>query len=185
MSNRALGRDVHIYDANDPTGPVLGGLILTNSVTNANFYSMVEIIFIFDKDYFLRDETGTTLQRDGHLLQPGSYYIVTTGSFPVNDEPWLVRTVSVASKTRVASFQDAVRGRDRQCAITGQRALNVRGEWTGFEAAHIFPLEYEGHWNEHNYGRWITIQSGTGGSSINSVQNGILLRADVHALFER
>ena len=44
--NRSAGRNVHIYDANDPTA-VLGGLILVNGVTNANFYSMVEILIIF------------------------------------------------------------------------------------------------------------------------------------------
>jgi len=53
----------------------------------------------------------------------------------------------------------------------------------GFEAARIFPLAYEGHWNQHDYSRWITIQPDTGGS-INSVQNGILLREDIHTLFD-
>jgi hypothetical protein len=51
-ANRSAGRDVHIYDVNDPT-TVLGGLVVTNGVTNANFYSTVEIIFIFNQDYFL------------------------------------------------------------------------------------------------------------------------------------
>ncbi|KAI9772464.1 MAG: hypothetical protein M1840_000667 [Geoglossum simile] len=37
--NRAEGRNVHIYDANDPT-TVLGGLVLVRGVTNANFFSM-------------------------------------------------------------------------------------------------------------------------------------------------
>jgi hypothetical protein len=80
VANRSAGRDVHIYDANDPT-TVLGGLILTNGVTNGNLYSMVEIIFVFDHDYFLRDEGGITVQRDDHPLQPGSYYILTCGRF--------------------------------------------------------------------------------------------------------
>ena len=40
-SDRSAGRNVHIYDARDPD-VVLGGLTLTNGVTNANFYSMVE-----------------------------------------------------------------------------------------------------------------------------------------------
>jgi hypothetical protein len=77
-ANRSVGRDVHIYDAKDPD-TVLGGLVLTNGVTNANFYSMVEIFCIFDSDYFLRDEGGTTIQRDNHPLHPGKYYILTNG----------------------------------------------------------------------------------------------------------
>ena len=77
-TNRSVGRNVHIYNANHPTTE-LGGLVLTNGVTNANFYSMVEIIFNFDTDYFLRGEGGMTVQRDDYLLQPGNYYILTNG----------------------------------------------------------------------------------------------------------
>lgn len=82
---------------------------------------------------------------------------------------WFVRfqcLVETVSQRSVMLFV-----RDRRCAITGQQAVNVRGEWTGFEAAHVFPLAHEGHWVANNYGCWITIQSAAGGS-INSVQNG-------------
>jgi hypothetical protein len=75
-ANRSAGRDVHIYDARDPD-TVLGGLILTNGVTNANFHSMVEIFCIFDSAYFLRDEGGVKIQRDDHPLRPGKYYVFT------------------------------------------------------------------------------------------------------------
>lgn len=53
------------------------------------------------------------------------------------------------------------------------------GEWLRFQAAHIFPLAYESQWKDGNYDRWITIDPPQGGK-INSVQNGILLRSDVH-----
>jgi hypothetical protein len=73
--------------------------------------------------------------------------------------------------------------RDRRCVVSGEEAINADiSYWWGFEAAHIFPLIYEGYWIEHNYGRWITISPETGGS-INSVQNGLLLRSDIHQLF--
>lgn len=80
-ANRSVGRDVFIYDANDPI-TVLGGLILTNGVTNSNFYSMVEVICIIGGDYFLRlgDEGGIVVQRDDGPLQPGKYYICTSGA---------------------------------------------------------------------------------------------------------
>ena len=201
VANRSAGRDVHIYSANDPA-TVLGGLILTNGVTNANFYSMVDIIFIFSQNYFLRDEGGTTVQKDDHPLQPGNYYFVTNGRFPssgylvkllitigpvsVNNEPWLVRTTSVASGSRVATFRDAVRERDRRCVVTGKPALRAdHGIWRGFEAAHIFPLGFEGHWVAEDFGRWITVPPATeSAGSINSVQNGILLDATIHLLFD-
>ena len=95
-----------------------------------------------------------------------------------------MRTISVASGTRVAEFRKAVRQRDQRCVITGRPALDAEYDiWRGFEAAHIFPLAYEGHWNQHNYGRWITIEPDTGGS-INSVQNGLLLDTAIHDLFD-
>lgn len=78
VANRSLGRDVHIYNANDPA-TMLGGLVLTKGVTNANFYSMVEVFLFFDCDYFLRDEGGLVIQRDEEALQPGNYYILTDG----------------------------------------------------------------------------------------------------------
>ncbi|KAF8448357.1 hypothetical protein BGX38DRAFT_1250326 [Terfezia claveryi] len=142
-ANRSAGRDVHIYGANDPT-TVLGGLIVTNGITNANFYSMVEV--------FLNDED----------LRRGSYFIVTDGTVTVNNEEWLVRTISVNSGTRVAEFRETVRQRDRRCVITGQSAVNARGD-IGLR-------------------RWITLHPSSG-ESINSVQNGLLLRSDEHALF--
>jgi hypothetical protein len=57
------------------------------------------------------------------------------------------------------------------------------GFWMGFEAAHIFPLAYEQHWNDYAYSRWITVPA-TSGGSINSVQNGVLLDNTIHTLFD-
>jgi hypothetical protein len=80
MPNRSAGRNVHIYDANDPT-TVLGGLTLTNGVTNANFYSMMEILFIFTGIFFLRDEDHINIEKDSHPLQPGKYYVIAASRF--------------------------------------------------------------------------------------------------------
>lgn len=57
-----------------------------------------------------------------------------------------------------------------------------RGNWTGLEATHIFPVAFEGDWVRLDYGRWISLPFT--GSGINSVQNGMLLRADIHTLFD-
>ncbi len=78
--DRSRGRNVQIYDAKDRT-TVLGGLILTNGVTNANFYFMVEIIVLFTTDFELRDEGDTKIERNDDPLQPGGYYINATGKF--------------------------------------------------------------------------------------------------------
>lgn len=72
--NRSRGRDVHIYDAKDHT-TVLGGLILTNGVTNTNFYMMVEILIFFTASFEIQNEGGDTIERNDDPLQPGKYYI--------------------------------------------------------------------------------------------------------------
>ena len=86
--------------------------------------------------------------------------------------------MTMATGTPTATFCDAVRARDGGCVITGLvAAMAVYGSWLGFDATHIFPLGHEGHWIENNYDPGIT------GGSINSVQNGLLLRSDIHAHF--
>ena len=76
--NRSGGRDVHIYDSNDPD-TVLGGLVLTPGITNANLYSMTEVFIIFTTTFFLRDEDKTKIERDNQPLRSGKYYIVSDG----------------------------------------------------------------------------------------------------------
>ncbi|KAF1812075.1 hypothetical protein P152DRAFT_397944 [Eremomyces bilateralis CBS 781.70] len=182
--NRSAGRTVHIYNTNDPD-TVLGGLVLTPGVTNSNFYAMVKILFIFSGPFYLRVENGARIEKDDNPLRPGRYHIISDASFDVNNEPWLVRTISCASGSRAAAFTEAVRSRDRRCIISGANVYTFDGVdfWNGFEAAHVFPLAYEGYWVERGYGRWITMQPTIGGS-INSVQNGMLLASDIHQLFD-
>jgi hypothetical protein len=79
--DRSQGRDIHIYDAND-RNTVLGGLVLTDGITNKNFYSMVGIIFFFNGPYSLLDEGGTEIERNDDPLKPGNYYIDAKGRFP-------------------------------------------------------------------------------------------------------
>lgn len=58
------------------------------------------------------------------------------------------------------------------------------GQWRGFEAAHIFPLEKELLWIKEDCQRWITDIDDERDTKINSPQNGLLLRADIHSLFD-
>ena len=196
-ADRSEGRNVHIYDAKDRLR-LLGGLILTNGVTKLNFYSMVEIFLLFQSSYFIEDESSVRLERSEEPLAPGNYYVVgeplslrfcgglmvytAPGPFAITDEPVLIRTKSLCTGTRLKQFCHDVRERDGGCVITGQIALGVR-KWKVFQAAHIFPLAYESHWKSHNYGRWITMPA-VNGETINSKQNGLLLRADIHQLFD-
>ena len=87
-SDRSGGRNVHIYDAENPT-VVLGGLILSNGVTNANLYFMLDIFIVYEESFsfedeelfLLQDEKGTRIEKNNHPLQPGKYYIVSISRF--------------------------------------------------------------------------------------------------------
>ena len=104
------------------------------------------------------------------------------GLIKINNEAPLTRTISYQTGIRVQAFTNAVRSRDQRCVITGEEYLGD-DNWTGFEAAHIFPLAYEQHWTDHNYGRWISSIPDRGGT-INSVQNGLLLDSAIHQCFD-
>ncbi len=59
--------------------------------------------------------------------------------------------ISQQTGTRVQAFCNAVHSRDRQCVVTREVVINADyGRWDGFEAAHIFPLAYEGLWKEYD-----------------------------------
>lgn len=180
---RSIPRDVYFYDVRN-LDTVLGGLVLTAGFTNSNFHSMISIALVILGNYFLQNDNGETLPRDTQPLLPGNYFIVADGIVDVNDEIVLTRTISRGTGTRIQEFRESVRERDRRCVITGLENVTAKyGLWEGFQAAHIFPLAYEQYWEEHNFGRWITLPP-TKGGKINSVQNGLLLRSDIHQHFD-
>ena len=81
---RALARDVFIYDLQD-FDTLLGGLVLTASVTNANFYAMVDIIIdiLPPGPFFLQDDNGGTVAQDTQPLLPGTYFVIANGTVRV------------------------------------------------------------------------------------------------------
>jgi len=61
--------------------------MLSNGVTNANLYSMLDIFIVYDtprevlldeEKPFLQDKEGTKIEKNDDPLQPGEYYIVAT-----------------------------------------------------------------------------------------------------------
>ncbi|PUU79006.1 hypothetical protein B9Z19DRAFT_1024283 [Tuber borchii] len=180
--NRSHWRDAYIY-ASDDRSTVLGGLWVAEGLTNANLYSMLQIFCLFTDTFDLYDSCEQLVERDGQLLKLGDYYIVPSLSLI---EVTQIRTPSLPSGTRVASFTDAVRQRDRRCVITGRQArLAHLGSWDTFETTHIFPLAYEQQWLHSNYGDWITIPPAkVSDGTINSVQNGILLGSNIRCFFD-
>jgi hypothetical protein len=157
-TDRSAERNVHIYHPDDLVKP-LGGLVVTNGITYANFYAMVEVFLFFSSPFVLRHEDVTDTLRDTpkdeQPLQPGNYYVIAegeklpcvhwqafvklqAGSIKVNDEHLLVRTISLATGTRVVSFRDDVRERDRRCVVIARQGIRAQyGFWIDFQSARL------------------------------------------------
>ncbi|RFU36324.1 hypothetical protein B7463_g115, partial [Scytalidium lignicola] len=117
---RRRGRNVFFYDFRD-LNKELGGLILTNGITNANFHSMIEIVLtvtdgnasqpraLLPNDYFLRTENGDTLRKNNRRLLPGRYFVVADvkGIISLSNEPVLTRASSITTGLRVQEFMES------------------------------------------------------------------------------
>ena len=102
----------------------------------------------------------------------------------MTEEQAVVRAMSVDSGVRDSEFRSAVRERDRECIFTHRgRELTELNIWDPFHAAHVFPLALQTIWSNNNFGRYISRPTSSG-SQIKSVQNGLLLRSDLHSLFD-
>ncbi|KAK9241770.1 HNH endonuclease-domain-containing protein [Lipomyces tetrasporus] len=203
---RAIGRGVHFYHFAEPQ-TALGGLILSPSVTEMNFLSMLAILIVASGPYRVTSRnTGEDLAPTDNRLQPGHYDIRPysrrgnvsshgplyesgtdddTDTISITDEPCIIRILSRTITGRDDAFRNQVRERDRKCVITGLvNTQAYRDRWTGFEAAHIFPLSSEEYFVQSGFIRWITNRMDEHDTGINSCQNGLLMQNSIHALFD-
>ncbi|KAH9998341.1 hypothetical protein BJV77DRAFT_959827 [Russula vinacea] len=80
------------------------------------------------------------------------------------------------------NFVTRVRSRDSRCCIGGH--LVAGEDYTGFEAAHIFPLSETDLWNDLNYKRFIEDDQIAPGFELNSIQQGFLCSSAEHRMFD-
>ncbi|KAK9315525.1 HNH endonuclease-domain-containing protein [Lipomyces starkeyi] len=186
--NRARGRDVHFTLFSEPDKQ-LGGLRLNPSVTEKNFLSMLDILIVASGPYRVTlRSTGVDLMRTENALQPGQYDIrphSRRDTITITDELCITRILSKTKTGRDETFRRRVRERDGKCVITGVVNTGVRvDDWTGFEAAHIFPLSSEDYWWQSGFSRWITNRKDERDTGINSCQNGLLMQSSIHQKFD-
>ncbi|KAK9431796.1 HNH endonuclease-domain-containing protein [Lipomyces doorenjongii] len=187
---RSLDRDVHFYDIARPH-KALGGLLLTPSFTERTFFFALDILIISDSPYdvYLRGDE-MPLRPTDEPLQPGEYDIKPTsphGRILITNECCITRVLSYTVSGRDESFRRRVRERDGKCVITGvvnPKRLVDANDWTGYHAAHIFPLSAEQWFIQSGFSRWITNREDGHDTGINSCQNGLLMAKHVHALFD-
>ncbi|KAF8422323.1 hypothetical protein BGX38DRAFT_1251983 [Terfezia claveryi] len=117
--------------------------------------------------------SGYVLAMRDSRLDVGIYDVYCTIQF--NNEPLV---------SRIISFN--LSGRDDAFLLSGMVNELAPYFWASFEVAHIFPLEAENLWIEWGYGCWVTnLDDANGVSKINSCQNGFLLEAGIHRLFDQ
>lgn len=203
--NRSAGRNVFFYDASSPD-IALGGLFQNGCVSEANFLQMLSIVLLLNNPIRVQHRiSGEIVPYSNVVLAPGDYdiysngmlwlawhdlYVYSTdfGKLPVqvSNEAFIQRLISHSISGSENRFRDTIRHRDRRCVISGVRHSDfalASGEWTAFEAAHIFPVEKE---SISNLSRWITdpgVQPDS--TKIHSPQNGILLLSHIHKHFDQ
>ncbi|KAG0132652.1 hypothetical protein HOY82DRAFT_643453 [Tuber indicum] len=106
--------------------------------------------------------------------------VVKGTSIQVSDEACIHRSISHDMSDSNEEFHNQVRDPDRKCLITGISNPEIHIQ------AHIFPLEQESLWTQHN-GRQFGIEMDDtwGSAKISSCRNGILLDAAIHERFNQ
>ncbi|OBT77316.1 hypothetical protein VF21_03464 [Pseudogymnoascus sp. 05NY08] len=186
-------RNVHMFDDD---GHVVGGLWQNGCIVKSMFYEMCRV-FITTKEFTLfclnnDGSTGAKLFPNRNALQAGSYIVLSANGSPVPVEitpDFAQRRVTTKGEStklssRTKSFHDRIIARDDQCVISGipqDESLQI------FNAAHIFPFAREKTWIKKGMARFITDAAPPaqqGETKIHSVQNGLLLKSDIHKLFD-
>jgi len=205
--DRARVRNVFIY--NGATGDHFGGMRQNGSITEAVFlWILSHILLITDAELEVKTRasqqiifpTSNRLELgdydvycNGKCYDLNKYFYDPTllteiGSIKLTNEPWVLRILSHNSE-REASFRDKLRARDGKCVLSGFEDLNADiGDWSPFSAAHIFPPEKENIWIMHDFQTRLISDvdyvNGVSELKINSCQNGLPIRRDLHTMFD-
>ncbi|KAL2816649.1 HNH endonuclease-domain-containing protein [Aspergillus cavernicola] len=195
-------RNVHIFAGN---GDHLGGTWLNSPayVTNEEFHEMCEHFVQFPAARYRwrlhrlgADNTfGARVHRDSGEIQVGRYVVLGNQSqvIPVSltGEQSVRRVHSGNPPTsslrhNQRHFRDGVLRRDGKCVLTGRKG-KITAPMRSLRAAHIFPVARFSLWTQENYDAWITDTTDNhliSPKKLFSVQNGLLLAADVHDSFD-
>ncbi|RPB27123.1 hypothetical protein L211DRAFT_856010 [Terfezia boudieri ATCC MYA-4762] len=158
---------IKFYNATLPGDDL--GLIQNGSVTEANFLEMLGILLITETPIQVQERgSGHIVTRANNQIEPGEYDVYCDkNEIQVNNESWVNRLLSHNVSGRDGAFTTGVRSRDGRCVISGLSST-------------YFPLNAESVWNEPG----ITDMDDTNGV-FNSLQNGLLLRRDIHIMFDQ
>ncbi|KAG0132669.1 hypothetical protein HOY82DRAFT_643507 [Tuber indicum] len=179
--SHSLLRNVSFYDATHPD-LTLGGLVQNGSITEANFFDILKILIVVKGSPLLIHEriSSRIISRTDVPLKTGIYDTYCDASIQVSDEACIHRSISHDMSDSNEEFHNQVRDRDRKCVISGISNPEIHIQ------AHIFPIEQEGPWAQHNGRQFgIDMDDTCGSAKISSCRNGILLDAAIHERFNQ
>ncbi|KAH9164219.1 hypothetical protein EDB89DRAFT_2078143 [Lactarius sanguifluus] len=158
------------------------------------FYGCVRTVIFSESDWavFEYDESapgqrGALCPPNREHPRPGTYILLRPDGTPVS-----VGLTPVSSRLRhptvsntpltTSAYQERIRARDPCCLISSLPV--VGGDFSRFKATHIFPRAHDIDWVNKGYPSRImdpaTLPELGGPTKIDSIQNVILLRSDLH-----
>ncbi|GJJ07143.1 hypothetical protein Clacol_001343 [Clathrus columnatus] len=168
------------------------------SISIAGFHLMLNTVLDMNVEWLLYPANATLepindgLNADDPSLLPvGNYVILSPDKqfidIKLTSESYRPRTLSldISGSPRKIEFRERIRARDSRCCVTRKLVKNER--FHAFRASHIFPIAHKDVWDTLRLYQYIEDdfpQKEQGPNSINSIQNGLLLRSDIHDLFD-
>ncbi|KAJ5459130.1 hypothetical protein N7530_011074 [Penicillium desertorum] len=170
--DRTPWRNVHFYNASDKQ--LLGGFYQAGSLTESSLLWILGNVLLLNPFAIKHRASGQDITPSNNPVMLGDYDISSDdGTITITHEEWVPRVSSHSPSDQEDSFRDGIRQRDGKCVISG--TINDLAQWdwwAGFETAHVFPPNKQHLWIEAE-------------SKINSVQNGLLMDATLHILFDQ
>jgi len=133
------------------------------------------------------EQRGAFCPSNHEVPSPGTYILLRPDGTPISVgltpvSPRLRHPTISNTRSRPAAYQERTRARDPCCLVSGLPV--TRGDFSRFRAAHIFPSAHDVDWVSKGYPSRImdpaSLAELGGPTKIDSVQNVILLRSDLH-----
>ncbi|KDQ20400.1 hypothetical protein BOTBODRAFT_169157 [Botryobasidium botryosum FD-172 SS1] len=193
VSDKCVGEYRNVFVFSGASGALLAGIWQNGGVTVDMFYEMLDSVLVFDTRstgarWAIFNESGERLLRsDASILLVGIYHINCSDGTPCAVTPTdaqhhpRVKSVGGSAAPHV-TFKTRLLERDQGCVLSGHLA---RGEGAPFTAIHVFPVARQIDWEERGYANYIQdTHPSIGENKIHSVQNGMLLRADIASAWD-
>ncbi|KAF8659811.1 hypothetical protein AX16_001696 [Volvariella volvacea WC 439] len=181
-------RNVEVFDAD---GNVIAGFWQYGTLQWDEFYRYITAFIVTTTEWAIfqydseQQQRGAECPPSSGVVQPGHYVLLSTSG-----EATRVGLVAIRTRNRIPThsntpvreshYRTRTRNRDGKCLITGQQTQT----YSRLKVAHIFPRAHDVEWIRKGYRDKITDpaeEAVLGGSSkIDSIQNTITLRSDLH-----